>query len=119
MNLHDAVVNLLINFAYMDNNIDQSEIEKIKEFTSEFKITDDEINKMIKFVTEGDPNQEAVYFKEALVLLDMELDNDEKSELFRKVIELICVDGKIIPAEVHKAELLAKQFKIDLKDYLL
>ena len=118
MTKNEAIINVLANFAYIDNEIAKEEAQKIKEIAKKMNINDVNIDKMIEDVEKEALDNELTRYSKAIALLTESLTEKEKIDFLKKAAEVITADGKIMNSEFIKLELLAKNWGIDLKKAL-
>ncbi|MCG8570143.1 MAG: TerB family tellurite resistance protein [Spirochaetes bacterium] len=113
MTKNEAIVDVLANFAFYDNKIQDLEKQKIIEITAELGIKDVNVEEKIKYVQQhANDDKEMESYAKSLAFLNTHLDKNEKEKLFDKIIKVIKADGKILDQERFKADLLAKNWEI-------
>lgn len=118
MTKNEAIIDVLANFAYIDNEIAKEEVLKIKQIAKDMGINDVNVDKFISNVQKDAFDKELTVYSKAIALLTQELSEKEKIDFLKKAAEVITADGKIMNTELIKLELLAKNWGIDLNKYL-
>ncbi|OHD08493.1 MAG: hypothetical protein A2086_05280 [Spirochaetes bacterium GWD1_27_9] len=109
-----AIAHLLANFAYIDNEIHDAEIKKIKDISKKLNLKVD-FDSIFSSFKENANNEELEEYAQALAFLNLNLDKDEKIKILRYAIEIIEADGKVMDKEVIKLQLVSKSWDIDVK----
>lgn len=115
MTKNEAIVDIMVNFAYFDDDIHDVEIRKIKEIAALMEIDNIDIDAKVEYLRKNADDRELKNFAKSLAYLNIHLSDKEKGKVFEQIIEVIKADGKIVDSERYKAELLATNWQIDLK----
>jgi uncharacterized tellurite resistance protein B-like protein len=114
MDKDTAIIHLLVNFAYIDNQIAPQEVEVIKNYAKKKNIKVD-IDKIIKYVKENANEDELRLYAESLNFLNQNLSEDEKIEFLKSADDVIKADGVVLPGEEVKLQMVAKNWGVVLK----
>lgn len=114
MTKNEAIIDIMVNFAYFDDDIHEVEIEKIKDIAAQMGIDEIDIDAKVSYLRENADEQELKNFAQSLAYLNMHLSDNEKKAVFGRIIEVIKADGKIVESERYKADLLATNWQVEL-----
>jgi uncharacterized tellurite resistance protein B-like protein len=114
MDKDTAIIHLLANFAYIDNNIAPQEVEVIKNYAKKKNIKAD-IDGIIKFVVKNANEDELKLYADSLNFLNQNLSADEKLEFLKSANDVIKSDGVVLEGEIIKLQMVAKNWGIDIK----
>jgi len=109
-----AIAHLLTNFSYIDGEISDSEIVKIKDIAKKMNLEVD-IDGLVKEILPKINSEEISEYAEALAFLNLNLDEDEKIKLLRYALEVIEADGKIMDKEIFKLHFVSTNWGIEIK----
>ena len=109
-----AIAHLLANFSYIDGDISDVEVKKIKEIIKKMSLQVD-IDNLIKEILPKINDEEIKEYAESLAFLNLNLNDDEKVKLLRYGIEVIEADGKIMDKEIFKLHFVATNWGIDIR----
>ena len=109
-----AIAHLLANFSYIDGNISDTEVKKIKEIIRKMSLQVD-VDNLIREILLKFNDEEIKEYAEALAFLNLNLNDEEKVKLLRYGIEVIDADGKIMDKEIFKLHFVATNWGIDIK----
>lgn len=108
-----AIAHLLANFSYIDGEITDSEIDKIKEIIQKMGLQVN-VDKLIADVLTNINGSEIKEYAESLAFLNMNLSQDEKIKILKYAVEIIEADGKIMDKEIFKLQFVAVNWNIDV-----
>ncbi|HOV14121.1 MAG TPA: TerB family tellurite resistance protein [Spirochaetota bacterium] len=112
-----AIAHLLANFSYIDGEISNSEVKKIKEITKKMNIQVD-IDTLISEILSKINDEEIKEYGESLAYLNLNLSEDEKIKVLKGAVEVIEADGKIMDKEIFKLHFVATNWGIEVKKVL-
>jgi uncharacterized tellurite resistance protein B-like protein len=117
MTKEEAIVDVLANFCYFDNEVAQSEVIKIETILNNRNIKGD-VKKSIQYVIDNQNDEALEQLAHSMAVLNKELSETEKKEFLSDVISLIKADGIIRDVERFKVSLLAANWQINIKEML-
>lgn len=118
MTKNEAIIDVLANFAYIDNEIAKEEVQKIKEIAKKMNVNDVNIDSVVERVVKDAIDEELNRYSHAIAILTESFSEKEKIDFLKKAADVITADGKIMNSEFIKLELLAKNWGLDLKKVL-
>lgn len=111
MNRGLALSEILVNFAYADEEIQKEEREKIQELGKKYNIPEQCFEYTFLGI-EKESETELQLFQEALIYLNQELNQKEKVELFHDIIKIVIADRKVTEREIRLCELLERIWEV-------
>ena len=110
MDKNYALLNVLVNLAYVDNNIDQREVDLIKEYAKKNNITND-VDAMVKEV-KTDGESVLSNYSQSIAFLTKNLTEDEKKTFIYDAINLANSDEEYAECEYISIEALARNWNL-------
>ena len=111
MDKNYALLNVLVNLAYVDNNIDASEVAMLKKYAKEKNISYD-VDKMIADVKDVDNDKIISDYAKSIAFLTENLSEDEKKNFIYDAVNLANADNEYAENEYISIEALARNWNI-------
>ena len=111
MDKNYALLNVLVNLAYVDNNIDASEVAMLKKYANEKNISYD-VDKMIADVKDVDNDKIIADYAKSIAFLTENLSEDEKKNFIYDAVNLANADNEYAENEYISIEALARNWNI-------
>jgi uncharacterized tellurite resistance protein B-like protein len=111
MDKNYALLNVLVNLAYVDNNIDASEVAMLKKYAKEKNISYD-VDKMIADVKDVDNEKIISDYAKSIAFLTTTLSEDEKKDFIYDAVNLANADDEYAENEYISIEALARNWNI-------
>ena len=111
MDKNYALLNVLVNLAYVDNKIDASEVNMLKKYAKEKNISYD-VDKMIADVKDTDNDNIIADYAKSIAFLTTNLTEDEKKDFIYDAVNLANADDEYAENEYISIEALARNWNI-------
>ena len=111
MDKNYALLNVLVNLAYVDNNIDASEVAMLKKYAKEKNISYD-VDKMIADVKDTDNDNIIAEYARSIAFLTTNLTEEEKKNFIYDAVNLANADDDYAENEYISIEALARNWNI-------
>ncbi|MBP5705673.1 MAG: TerB family tellurite resistance protein [Spirochaetales bacterium] len=111
MDKNYALLNVLVNLAYVDNNIDASEVAMLKKYAKEKNISYD-VDKMIADVKDTDNDNIIAEYAKSIAFLTTNLTEEEKKNFIYDAVNLANADDDYAENEYISIEALARNWNI-------
>lgn len=106
-----AMLNVLVNLAYADNSIADSEADKLKKFAREKNISCD-VDKMIADIKDADSDKSIADYASSIAFLSVNLTEEEKKNFIYEAIDLANADDDYAENEYISIEALARNWNV-------
>ena len=111
MDKNYAMLNVLVNLAYVDNKIDDSEVNMLKKYAKNKNISYD-VDKMIADVKDIDNDNIISDYAKSIAFLTANLTEDEKKDFIYDAVNLANADDEYAENEYISIEALARNWNI-------
>ena len=114
--IQKSICSLMIEVAYADNQLDESELKVMANSLSKLDIEEEEIQEIVDATLAK--SKESISFYEHTRILNDQLDYDQKKEVLNSVWEIAFADGEMDKHEEHLIRRIADLLYLNHKDFI-
>ena len=114
--LQKSICSLMIEVAYADNQLDESELKTMANSLSKLDIEEEEIQEIVDATLAK--SKESISFYEHTRILNDQLDYDQKKEVLNSVWAIAFADGEMDKHEEHLIRRIADLLYLNHKDFI-
>ena len=115
-NIQKSICSLMIEVAYADNQLDESELKAMASSLTKLDIEGEEIQEIVDATLAK--SKEAISFYEHTRILNDQLDYDQKKEVLNSVWAIAFADGEMDKHEEHLIRRIADLLYLNHKDFI-
>ena len=113
--IQKSICSLMIEVAYADNQLDESELKVMANSLSKLDIEEEEIQEIVDAILQSLKNQ---FLYEHTRILNDQLDYDQKKEVLNSVWAIAFADGEMDKHEEHLIRRIADLLYLNHKDFI-
>ena len=114
--IQKSICSLMIEVAYADNQLDESELKVMANSLSKLDIKEEEIQEIVDATVAK--SKESISFYEHTRILNDQLDYDQKKEVLNSVWAIAFADGEMDKHEEHLIRRIADLLYLNHKDFI-
>jgi len=114
--IQKSICSLMIEVAYADNQLDESELKTMANSLSKLDIEKEEIQEIVDATLAK--SKESISFYEHTRILNDQLDYDQKKEVLNSVWAIAFADGEMDKHEEHLIRRIADLLYLNHKDFI-
>ena len=114
--IQKSICSLMIEVAYADNQLDESELKVMANSLSKLDIEEEEIEEIVDATLAK--SKESISFYEHTRILNDQLDYDQKKEVLNSVWAIAFADGEMDKHEEHLIRRIADLLYLNHKDFI-
>ena len=114
--IQKSICSLMIEVAYADNQLDESELKAMANSLNKLDIEEEEIQEI--FDATLSKSKESISFYEHTRILNDQLDYDQKKEVLNSVWAIAFADGEMDKYEEHLIRRIADLLYLNHKDFI-
>lgn len=114
--IQKSICSLMIEVAYADDQLDESELKAMAYSLSKIDIQEEEIQEIVDATLAK--SKESISFYEHTRILNDQLDYDQKKEVLNSVWSIAFADGKMDKHEEHLIRRIADLLYLNHKDFI-
>ena len=114
--IQKSICSLMIEVAYADNQLDESELKEMANSLSKLDIEKEEIQEIVDATLAK--SKESISFYEHTRILNDQLDYDQKKEVLNSVWAIAFADGEMDKHEEHLIRRIADLLYLNHKDFI-
>ena len=114
--IQKSICSLMIEVAYADNQLDESELKVMANSLSKLDIEEEEIQEIVDATLSK--SKESISFYEHTRILNDQLDYDQKKEVLNSVWAIAFADGEMDKYEEHLIRRIADLLYLNHKDFI-
>ena len=114
--IQKSICSLMIEVAYADNQLDDSELKVMANSLSKLDIEKEEIQEIVDATLAK--SKESISFYEHTRILNDQLDYDQKKEVLNSVWSIAFADGQMNKHEEHLIRRIADLLYLNHKDFI-
>ena len=114
--IQKSICSLMIEVAYADNHLDESELNAMANSLSKLDIEKEEIQEIVDATLAK--SKESISFYEHTRILNDQLDYDQKKEVLNSVWAIAFADGEMDKHEEHLIRRIADLLYLNHKDFI-
>ena len=114
--IQKSICSLMIEVAYADDQLDESELKAMAYSLSKLDIQEEEIQKIVDATLAK--SKESISFYEHTRILNDQLDYDQKKEVLNSVWSIAFADGEMDKHEEHLIRRIADLLYLNHKDFI-
>ena len=114
--IQKSICSLMIEVAYADNQLDESELKVMANSLSKLDIEEEEIQEIVDATLAK--SKESISFYEHTRILNDQLDYDQKKEVLNSVWAIAFADGEMDKHEEHLIRRIADLLYLNHKDFI-
>ena len=114
--IQKSICSLMIEVAYADNQLDESELKVMANSLSKLDIEKEEIQEIVDATLAK--SKESISFYEHTRILNDQLDYDQKKEVLNSVWAIAFADGEMDKHEEHLIRRIADLLYLNHKDFI-
>ena len=114
--IQKSICSLMIEVAYSDNQLDESELKAMAHSLSKLDIQEEEIQEIVDATLAK--SKESISFYEHTRILNDQLDYDQKKEVLNSVWAIAFADGEMDKHEEHLIRRIADLLYLNHKDFI-
>ena len=114
--IQKSICSLMIEVAYADNQLDESELKAMANSLSKLDIQQEEIREIVNETLAK--SKESISFYEHTRILNDQLDYDQKKEVLNSVWSIAFADGQMNKHEEHLIRRIADLLYLNHKDFI-
>ena len=114
--IQKSICSLMIEVAYSDNQLDESELKAMANSLSKLDIEEEEIQEIVDATLAK--SKESISFYEHTRILNDKLDYDQKKEVLNSVWAIAFADGQMNKHEEHLIRRIADLLYLNHKDFI-
>jgi len=114
--IQKSICSLMIEVAYADNQLDESELKTMANSLSKLDIEKEEIQEIVDATLSK--SKESISFYEHTRILNDQLDYDQKKEVLNSVWAIAFADGEMDKHEEHLIRRIADLLYLNHKDFI-
>mgnify|MGYP006216224621 FL=1 len=114
--IQKSICSLMIEVAYADNQLDESELKAMVNSLSKLDIEKEEIQEIVDATLAK--SKESISFYEHTRILNDQLDYDQKKEVLNSVWAIAFADGEMDKHEEHLIRRIADLLYLNHKDFI-
>ena len=114
--IQKSICSLMIEVAYADNQLDESELKAMASSLSKLDIEKEEIQEIVDATLAK--SKESISFYEHTRILNDQLDYDQKKEVLNSVWAIAFADGEMDKHEEHLIRRIADLLYLNHKDFI-
>ncbi len=114
--IQKSICSLMIEVAYADNQLDESELKVMANSLSKLDIQEGEIQEIVDATLAK--SKESISFYEHTRILNDQLDYDQKKEVLNSVWAIAFADGEMDKHEEHLIRRIADLLYLNHKDFI-
>ena len=114
--IQKSICSLMIEVAYADDQLDESELKVMAHSLSKLDIQEDEIQEIVDATLAK--SKESISFYEHTRILNDQLDYDQKKEVLNSVWSIAFADGEMDKHEEHLIRRIADLLYLNHKDFI-
>ena len=114
--IQKSICSLMIEVAYADNQLDESELKAMANSLSKLDIQQEEIREIVDETLAK--SKESISFYEHTRILNDQLDYDQKKEVLNSVWAIAFADGEMDKHEEHLIRRIADLLYLNHKDFI-
>ena len=114
--IQKSICSLMIEVAYADNQLDESELKAMANSLSKLDIGKEEIQEIVHATLAK--SKESISFYEHTRILNDQLDYDQKKEVLNSVWAIAFADGEMDKHEEHLIRRIADLLYLNHKDFI-
>jgi len=114
--IQKSICSLMIEVAYADDQLDESELKAMANALSKLDIEDEEIQEIVD--TTLAKSKESISFYEHTRILNDQLDYDQKKAVLNSVWAIAFADGEMDKHEEHLIRRIADLLYLNHKDFI-
>ena len=114
--IQKSICSLMIEVAYADNQLDESELKAMAHSLNELDIEEEEIQEIVDATLAK--SKESISFYEHTRILNDQLDYDQKKEVLNSVWAIAFADGEMDKHEEHLIRRIADLLYLNHKDFI-
>ena len=114
--IQKSICSLMIEVAYADDQLDESEFKAMANSLSKLDIEDEEIQEIVDATLAK--SKESISFYEHTRILNDQLDYDQKKEVLNSVWAIAFADGEMDKHEEHLIRRIADLLYLNHKDFI-
>lgn len=114
--IQKSICSLMIEVAYADDQLDESELKAMAHSLSKLDIQEDEIQEIVDATLAK--SKESISFYEHTRILNDQLDYDQKKEVLNSVWSIAFADGEMDKHEEHLIRRIADLLYLNHKDFI-
>jgi|TARA_A200000113_G_scaffold167876_1_gene152600 uncharacterized tellurite resistance protein B-like protein len=114
--IQKSICSLMIEVAYADNQLDESELKAMANSLSKLDIQQEEIREIVDETLAK--SKESISFYEHTRILNDQLDYDQKKDVLNSVWSIAFADGQMNKHEEHLIRRIADLLYLNHKDFI-
>ena len=114
--IQKSICSLMIEVAYADNQLDESELKAMANSLSKLDIQQEEIREIVDETLAK--SKESISFYEHTRILNDQLDYDQKKDVLNSVWSIAFADGQMNKYEEHLIRRIADLLYLNHKDFI-
>jgi uncharacterized tellurite resistance protein B-like protein len=114
--IQKSICSLMIEVAYSDNQLDESELKEMANSLGKLDIEEEEIQEIVDATLAK--SKESISFYEHTRILNDQLDYDQKKEVLNSVWAIAFADGEMDKHEEHLIRRIADLLYLNHKDFI-
>jgi uncharacterized tellurite resistance protein B-like protein len=114
--IQKSICSLMIEVAYADNQLDESELKAMANSLSKLDIQQEEIREIVNETLAK--SKESISFYEHTRILNDQLDYDQKKDVLNSVWSIAFADGQMNKHEEHLIRRIADLLYLNHKDFI-
>ena len=114
--IQKSICSLMIEVAYSDNQLDESELKAMANSLGKLEIEEEEIQEIVDATLAK--SKESISFYEHTRILNDQLDYDQKKEVLNSVWAIAFADGEMDKHEEHLIRRIADLLYLNHKDFI-
>lgn len=114
--IQKSICSLMIEVAYADNELDESELKAMANSLSKLDIKEEEIQEIVDATLAK--SKESISFYEHTRILNDQLDYDQKKDVLNSVWSIAFADGQMNKHEEHLIRRIADLLYLNHKDFI-
>ena len=114
--IQKSICSLMIEVAYADNQLDESELKAMANYLNKLDIEEEEIQEIVDATLSK--SKESISFYEHTRILNDQLDYDQKKEVLNSVWAIAFADGEMDKYEEHLIRRIADLLYLNHKDFI-
>ena len=114
--IQKSICSLMIEVAYSDNQLDESELKAMANSLGKLDIEEEEIQEIVDATLAK--SKESISFYEHTRILNDQLDYDQKKEVLNSVWAIAFADGEMDKHEEHLIRRIADLLYLNHKDFI-
>jgi uncharacterized tellurite resistance protein B-like protein len=116
ISIQKSICSLMIEVAYADNQLDESELKAMANSLSKLDIQQEEIREIVNETLAK--SKESISFYEHTRILNDQLDYDQKKDVLNSVWSIAFADGQMNKHEEHLIRRIADLLYLNHKDFI-